>query len=144
MNSYRRKPSAILSKIMDSITDEDRRHTRDRMMIAIKIADALDAKKLSQKRFAELMKKSESEISEWLSGNRNFTVDTLSDIENCLGINLLAGSSIRTRNVSTSESHIRIACTKSPRPYATSCERISLSMNGKWETFAITNMQSLA
>lgn len=144
MNNYRRKPSAILSKIMDSITDEDRRHTRDRMMIAIKIADALDAKKLSQKRFAELMEKSESEISEWLSGNRNFTVDTLSDIENCLGINLLAGSSIRTRNVSTSESHIRIACTKSPRPYAISCERISLSMNGKWETSAITNMQSLA
>lgn len=144
MNSYRRKASATLSKIMDSITDEDRRHTRDRMMIAIKIADALDAKKLSQKRFAELMKKSESEISEWLSGNRNFTVDTLSDIENCLGINLLAGSSIRTRNVSTSESHIRIACTKSPRPYAISCERISLSMNGKWETSAITNMQSLA
>ena len=64
MNNSRRKPSAVLSEIMSSITEEDKRHTRDRMLIAVKIADALDAKKLSQKRFAELMGKSESEVSE--------------------------------------------------------------------------------
>lgn len=45
----------------------DKRHTRDRMLIAVKIADALEAKKLSQKDFAKLMDKSESEISGWLS-----------------------------------------------------------------------------
>lgn len=88
MSTNRRKPSATLTKIMSSITEEDRRRTRDRMLIAVKIADALEAKKLSQKAFAELMSKSESEISEWLSGNRNFTVDTLSDISDCLGIRL--------------------------------------------------------
>ena len=73
---------------MSSITEEDRCRTRDRMLIALKTADALEAKKLSQKAFAELMSKSESEISEWLSGNRNFTVDTQSDISDCLGIRL--------------------------------------------------------
>lgn len=88
MSTNRRKPSAGLTKIMSSITEEDRCRTRDRMLIALKIADALEAKKLSQKAFAELMSKSESEISEWLSGNRNFTVDTLSDISDCLGIRL--------------------------------------------------------
>ena len=61
MNNSRRKPSAVLSEIMSSITEDDKRHTRDRMLIAVKIADALDAKKLSQKRFAELMGKSESD-----------------------------------------------------------------------------------
>ena len=85
---YRRKPSASLTKIMSSITEEDRRRTRDRMLIAVKIADALEAKNLSQKAFGELMGKSESEISEWLSGNSDFTVDTLSDISDCLGIRL--------------------------------------------------------
>ena len=70
MSTNRRRPSAILTKIISSITDEDERRTRDRMRIAVKIADSLEAKKLSQKAFAKLMGKTESEISEWLSGNR--------------------------------------------------------------------------
>lgn len=144
MNSYRRKPSAVLSKTMASITEEDIRHTRDRMLIAIRIADALEAKKLSQKRFAELMGKSESEISEWLSGNRNFTIDTLSDIGNCLGINLIIGSDIRTWAVSNKESLLKIARTKVPHPYAMKREDISLNINEKWNTSAVTSMLSLA
>ena len=35
------------------------------------------------------MKKSPTVISEWLSGDRNFTVDTLVEIEDALGIRLL-------------------------------------------------------
>ena len=80
MSTIRRKPSATLTRIMSAITDEDKRRMRDRMLVAVKIADALEAKKLSQKAFAEIMGKSESEISEWLSGNRNFTIDTLLDV----------------------------------------------------------------
>ena len=35
------------------------------------------------------MGKSETVVSEWLSGDRNFTIDTLSDIEEVLGVRLL-------------------------------------------------------
>ena len=35
------------------------------------------------------MKKSTTVISEWLSGDRNFTADTLMEIEEALGIRLL-------------------------------------------------------
>ena len=134
MSTNRRKPSATLTKIMSSITEEDKRRTRDRMLIAVKIADALEAKKLSQKAFAELMKKSESEISEWLSGNRNFTVDTLSDISDCLGIRLLPGSEMRTRRISTDATHRKVTKTRSPFPYIMSGNSVFSSTTGEWST----------
>ena len=134
MSTNRRKPSATLTKIMSSITEEDKRRTRDRMLIAVKIADALEAKKLSQKAFAELMKKSESEISEWLSGNRNFTVDTLSDISDCLGIRLLPSSEMRTRRISTDATHRKVTKTRSPFPYIMSGNSVFSSNTGEWIT----------
>lgn len=132
MSTNRRKPSATLTKIMSSITEEEKRRTRDRMLIAVKIADALEAKKLSQKAFAELMKKSESEISEWLSGNRNFTVDTLSDISDCLGIRLLPGPEMRTRRISTDATHRKVTKTRSPFPYIMSGNSVFSSTTSEW------------
>ena len=132
MSTNRRKPSATLTKIMSSITEEEKRRTRDRMLIAVKIADALEAKKLSQTAFAELMKKSESEISEWLSGNRNFTVDTLSDISDCLGIRLLPGSEMRTRRISTDATHRKVTKTRSPFPYIMSGNSVFSSTTSEW------------
>ncbi len=133
MSTNRRKPSATLTKIISSITEEDKRRTRDRMLIAVKIADALEAKKLSQKAFAKLMKKSESEISEWLSGNRNFTVDTLSDISDCLGICLLPSSEMRTRRISTIATHRKVTKTRSPFPYIMSGNSV-FSSKSEWST----------
>ena len=133
MSTNRRKPSATLTKIISSISEEDKRRTRDRMLIAVKIADALEAKKLSQKAFAELMKKSESEISEWLSGNRNFTVDTLSDISDCLGICLLPSSEMRTRRISTIATHRKVTKTRSPFPYIMSGNSV-FSSKSEWRT----------
>lgn len=135
MSTNRRKPSATLTKIMSSITEEDKRHTRDRMLIAVKIADALEAKKLSQKDFAKLMDKSESEISEWLSGNRNFTVDTLSDISNCLRIHLLPNSDMRTKRISTLAAHSKITKRRSPFPYNMSGNDTFKSAAGEWNIF---------
>lgn len=132
MSTNRRKPSATLTKIMSSISEEDKRRTRDRMLIAVKIADALEARKLSQKAFAELMRKSESEISEWLSGNRNFTVDTLSDISDCLGIHLLPNSDMRTKRVSTDAVHRKITKTRSPFPYIMSGNGILRPSTDEW------------
>lgn len=134
MSTNRRKPSATLTKIMSSISEEDKRRTRDRMLIAVKIADALEARKLSQKAFAELMGKSESEISEWLSGNRNFTVDTLSDISDCLGIHLLPNSDMRTKRVSTNAAHRKITKTRSPFPYIMSGNSILRPSTDEWTT----------
>lgn len=103
-----RKPSVALTEIVNSIDGDKLRRTKERMLVAAKIADALNVKGISQRRFAEMIGRSKSEISAWLSGDRNFTLDTLSDIEACLGIELLNVSSIRTARVSKDSSRIKV------------------------------------
>lgn len=83
-----RKRSKTLERIMSEMDDVTKRRTRDRMIIASRIYDAMKARNLTQKRFAAMLGKSESEVSEWLSGERNFTINTLSDISFCLGMDL--------------------------------------------------------
>ncbi len=67
----------------------ERRAVHARMMLATRIYDAMKAKGWNQKTFAAELGKQESEISKWLSGHHNFTVDTLVAIEEKLGITLL-------------------------------------------------------
>lgn len=105
----RRKPSASLTRIMNNIDEDKLRRTRDRMLVAVKIAETLKLKGISQKKFAEMTGRSESEISEWLSGDRNFTIDTLSDIKKCLGLNLLNISTMRTATVSKDATRMKVA-----------------------------------
>jgi len=116
---------------MNNIDEDELRRTRDRMLVAIKIADTLKAKGISQKKFAEMTGRSESEISEWLSGDRNFTIDTLSDIKKYLGLDLLNISTIRTTPVSKEASRMKIAKKKTPAIYDKSDVLIS-GVSNSW------------
>ena len=126
----RRKPSANLTRIMNNIDEDKLRRTRDRMLVANKIADALKAKGISQKKFSEMTGRSESEVSEWLSGDRNFTIDTLSDIKKYLGIDLLNTSSMRTSLVSKEASRMKVAKKRTPVVYDMSYILIASVSNG--------------
>ena len=84
----KRKTSANLTRTITSIYQDELRKTRDRMLVASKIADSLKAKNISQTKFAEMIGRSESEVSEWLSGDGNIMADTLSDIKKILGVDL--------------------------------------------------------
>lgn len=126
----RRKPSASLTRIMNNIDEDKLRRTRDRMLVANKIADALKAKGISQKKFSEMTGRSESEVSEWLSGDRNFTIDTLSDIKKYLGIDLLNTSSMRTSLVSKEASTMKVAKKRTPVVYDMSDILIAPVSNG--------------
>ncbi len=117
MTTRRRKPSASLTRIMNNIDEDKLRRTRDRMLVAVKSNDTLKAKGISQKRFAEMTGRSESEISEWLSGDRNFTIDTLSDIKKYLGLDLLNIPTMRTVPVSKDASRIKVAKKRTPVLY---------------------------
>ena len=129
----RRKPSASLTRIMNNIDEDKLRRTRDRMLVANKIADALKAKGISQKKFSEMTGRSESEVSEWLSGDRNFTIDTLSDIKKYLGIDLLNTSSMRTSLVSKEASRMKVAKKRTTVVYDMSDILIASVSNG-WIT----------
>lgn len=58
--------------------------------IAERISNILEAKGLTQKEFARQLHKRESEISKWLTGRHNFTMQTIAKIESALGCKLIS------------------------------------------------------
>lgn len=82
--------SDILSEIFAEITPREQKRTDNRMLLAAKIKDGMNAKGWRNKQLAEALEQNPSVITRWLSGTHNFTSDTLSDIEDVLDINLLA------------------------------------------------------
>lgn len=79
---------SIIQDVLDNMPATNQR-VENRMFLAVKIADVLEKSKLKKKDLAKLLDKSPSEISKWLSGDHNFTIDTLSEIGSVLGVNLL-------------------------------------------------------
>lgn len=49
--------------------------------IADRIHEIITRKGISQREFAEMLGKNESEISKWLSGTHNFTIKTITRLE---------------------------------------------------------------
>ncbi len=89
MEPRKRNRGAKLQEILSSITPQEHARTFKQMAIAARIADALDAKGWSKSEFAARMNQLPSVVTRWLSGTQNFTIDTLSDIEEMLGVQLL-------------------------------------------------------
>ena len=82
--------SAVLEDFLSLGSPEELARTETRMLLAAKIQDAITAKGIGKKQFADMMDQSPSVITKWLSGGQNFTVDTLTDIQRVLGVQLLA------------------------------------------------------
>lgn len=85
----RNHPSKTLARVVSKISPTEQKRAEQRMLLAAKIADAVDAKGWSRKKFAEHLGKHPSEVTKWLSGTHNFTSDTLFDIQEELGIKLI-------------------------------------------------------
>jgi len=73
--------SDFLSELLSEITPEEQDKTNKRMILAAKIDKARLKKGWSKKELADQMGKRPSEITKWLSGTHNFTIDTLFDLE---------------------------------------------------------------
>lgn len=93
METKKRERGELSRAILARITPEQRARTFKQMAIAVRIADALEAKGWSKSEFAARMSQQPSVITRWLSGTQNFTIDTLSDIEEMLGVQLLVTDS---------------------------------------------------
>ena len=65
---------------ISKISELDYLKVARRMRIAAQIEDAMKAMNLSKKDLALLMDRRPSEITKWLSGNQNFTSDTLAEL----------------------------------------------------------------
>ncbi len=83
------KTNRIMDEIRETISPEMKMQMELSVAIANRIYEILEEKGLSQKDFARLMGKTETEISRWLSGTHNLTLATLCKISVALGENLL-------------------------------------------------------
>lgn len=82
-------PSKLFLERIEKIPEDVKRLNRLSMRIAYKLGKFLDEKPMTQRKFAKLMGKKESEVSRWLSGKHNFTLETIAKIETALEIQLL-------------------------------------------------------
>ena len=130
----KRKATGVLGRIIANMDEKSLARTRNKMMVAARIADALRSKGITQKQMATQMGKTESEISEWLSGDRNFTIDTLTDIEEFLGIQMFYIRPFFFFNVSTA-----------PLKKKAENKCVKMSCSGTWnsDSIASTNKNSL-
>lgn len=90
MKVTKKQATGVLGTLLANIDEKQQARTRTKMIVAARIEDALAERKMNQKEFARQMGRSESEISSWLSGERNFTLDTLTDISIVLRTNLIS------------------------------------------------------
>jgi transcriptional regulator with XRE-family HTH domain len=81
--------SKTTKRILGKLTLKERKRTEQKMLLAAKIADAMESKGWSRSEFAGRLNRHPSEVTKWLSGIHNFTGDTLFDIQEELGIKLL-------------------------------------------------------
>ena len=79
------KRSSVIDARRKSVSPEIRHQVELSFAIVDRIHYILKHKGLRQKDLAERLGKNESEISKWMRGSHNFTIDTLVSIENALG-----------------------------------------------------------
>lgn len=87
-NQARKYTSPIIANVLAKRNMANYEKTRRNMLLAARIDDALKLKGFSKKQLADLMEKRPSEITKWLSGTHNFTLETLYRIETYLGVTL--------------------------------------------------------
>jgi transcriptional regulator with XRE-family HTH domain len=80
--------SSILTELLRKITPLEKEKVRAKMQLAVRLDELIKAAGLSKGEFAERLGKNPSEISKWLSGTHNFTLDTLAEISNAFNIAL--------------------------------------------------------
>jgi len=81
--------SNILENLLAEINPKEQAKTDKRMLLAVLIKEGLQVKGWNNIQLANALHKKASVITKWLSGTHNFTSDTLFDIEEVLGINLI-------------------------------------------------------
>ena len=83
------KRSSIIEARRAKVSPEVRHRVALSFLIVDKIHAVLESKGLRQKDLAELLGKKESEISKWMIGTHNFTIETILSIEDALGCSIL-------------------------------------------------------
>lgn len=79
----------LFRQCLSTIPEEQKAEFELSFGIAERISEVLKTKNITQKDFANQLHKRESEISKWLTGRHNFTMQTIAKIETALGCKLI-------------------------------------------------------
>lgn len=79
----------IVDEIIESIPSHEKRANRISNDISAQIFRYMKELNINQRQLAEKLGKKESEISKWLNGNHNFTIETIAKIEDVFNKNIL-------------------------------------------------------
>ena len=89
MKSKARKyNSTIINDMISNRNPIEYKNTKRSMLLADKIANAIESKGWTRKQFAVSINKNPSEVTKWLSGTHNFTLATLYMLESHLDLTL--------------------------------------------------------
>ncbi|MBX0334844.1 helix-turn-helix transcriptional regulator [Pontibacter sp. HSC-14F20] len=71
------------------VTESGKRFIDKSLQIGDEIVRLLEEKSMTQRQLAEALGKKESQVSKWLTGFHNFTLKTITEIEDVLGEDIL-------------------------------------------------------
>lgn len=132
----RKHNSSSLQDLLDEITPLEMEQTKNKMQLAARIEDLMKAKGWSKSQLAKEMGKNPSEVTKWLSGTQNFTIDVLTEIASTLGVTL---TTIFEKNQTQVISKNEIILTsvfpkmkKRTNPFVVQEPELSYHLSGPW------------
>lgn len=90
LTKARKYNSPKLQELLDEISPLEMEKTKVKMQLAARIEDLMKIKGFSKSQFAEIVDKNPSEITKWLSGTQNLTLDILTEIAFALDVTVSA------------------------------------------------------
>jgi len=95
------KKNVLFEDLMQNIPSEIQREVDLSFEIVDRIYEILEEKKMTQREFARLMGKNETEICKWMRGTHNFTLQTIARIESALNEKILRVESNKKEELKT-------------------------------------------
>lgn len=105
MNNLKEKLSTLVSdqpsdwKAKAKYRRDNREWLKKSASIAVRVLDALKSKNISQKELAERMNVSPQQISKIIKGQENLTLETISNLEIALGIQIIDKKANQSRTL---------------------------------------------
>lgn len=84
----RKYSSPLLKEVLSEVSKVEKKQTLNKYTIASKLDQLLELRGWNKTTFAEKVNRHPSEITKWLSGTHNFTIDTLTQIADTFKITI--------------------------------------------------------
>jgi predicted transcriptional regulator len=84
----RKYSSPLLKQVLSEVSKIEKKQNANKYSVATKLVQLLELRGWNKTTFAEKVNRHPSEITKWLSGTHNFTIDTLTEIADTFKISI--------------------------------------------------------